>query len=61
MKGGLVTGPAWDPSQGEASRSDTITDAMVCLQTGAYHGFPQKLPNKQLPETDANTCSQPMD
>jgi hypothetical protein len=24
-----------DPSQGEAPRPDTITDAMVCLQTGA--------------------------
>jgi hypothetical protein len=30
-----VTGPNWDPSQGEAPRTDTITDAMVCLQTGA--------------------------
>jgi hypothetical protein len=27
-----VTGPNWDPAQGEAPRPDTITDAMVCLQ-----------------------------
>jgi hypothetical protein len=27
--------PIWDPSQGEAPRPDTITDTMVCLQTGA--------------------------
>jgi hypothetical protein len=30
-----VTGPTWDPSQGEAPRPDPVTDAMVCLQTGA--------------------------
>jgi hypothetical protein len=30
-----VTGPTWDPSQGEAPRPDTITDAIVCLQTEA--------------------------
>jgi hypothetical protein len=28
-------GPNWDPAQGKASRPDTITDAMVSLQTGA--------------------------
>jgi hypothetical protein len=27
-------GPTWDPSQGEPPKSDTITDAMLCLQTG---------------------------
>jgi hypothetical protein len=30
--------PNWDPAQGEAPRPVTITDAMVCLQRGAYHG-----------------------
>jgi hypothetical protein len=30
-----VTGPNWDLAQGEAPRPDTITDAMVFLQTGA--------------------------
>jgi hypothetical protein len=34
-KGGPVTGPNLDPAQGEALRPDTITDAMVCLKTGA--------------------------
>jgi hypothetical protein len=27
--------PTWDPAQGEAPRSDTITDAIACLQKGA--------------------------
>jgi hypothetical protein len=36
-KGGPVTGPNWGPAQGEAPKPDTITDAMVCLQTGAQH------------------------
>jgi hypothetical protein len=43
-KGGPVTSLTWDPSQGEASRPDTITDSMVCLQTGAYHGCPLRGP-----------------
>jgi hypothetical protein len=30
-----VTGPDWNPSQGEASKSDTITDAVIYLKTGA--------------------------
>ena len=34
-EGGPVTSPNWDPSQEEAPRPDTTTDAMVCLQTGA--------------------------
>jgi hypothetical protein len=29
-KGGPVTGPNWDPTRREATRPDTITDAMVC-------------------------------
>jgi hypothetical protein len=29
------TSPNWDPSQGEGSRPDTITDAVMYLQTGA--------------------------
>jgi hypothetical protein len=33
-KGGSVIGANWDP----------ITDAMVCLQTGIYHGCPLKSP-----------------
>lgn len=34
-KGHLVRGPTWDSSQGEFPKPDTITDAMLCLQTGA--------------------------
>jgi hypothetical protein len=29
-----VTDPNWNPSQGEALRPNTITDAMMCLQIG---------------------------
>jgi hypothetical protein len=32
-----VTCLTWNPSQGKAPRPDTITDAMVYLQTGTYH------------------------
>ena len=39
-----MTGPKWDPAQGEASRPDTITDAMVCSQKWAYHDCPLKDP-----------------
>ena len=38
-----MTSPTWDPSQGEAPRPDTITDAMVCLQTGTYHDCSTKV------------------
>jgi hypothetical protein len=30
-----MTIPTWDPSQEENPQSETITDAMVCLQTEA--------------------------
>ena len=33
VKGSPVTGPTWDPSHMSAPRSDTIIDAMMCLQT----------------------------
>jgi hypothetical protein len=29
---GSATGPKWDPAQEEASRPDTITEAMECSQ-----------------------------
>ena len=32
-----LTGPTWAPSHGRTPRPDTITDAMMCLQTGAWH------------------------
>ena len=35
MKGHSVTGPTWDPSHVWAPNPDTITDAMLCFQTGA--------------------------
>ena len=33
-KGGPVTGSNWSLVQGEVPVTDTITDAIVCLQTG---------------------------
>ena len=58
-----MTSPNWDPSQGEAPRPETITDAMMYLQIGASHGYPprvQESQNKQLTETEADTYTQPM-
>jgi hypothetical protein len=37
-----VTGSTWDPSYGWAAILDTITDAMLCFQIGAYHGCPPR-------------------
>jgi hypothetical protein len=39
-----VTGPKWDPAQGEVPRSDTITEAMERLQKGTYYHCPLKDP-----------------
>ena len=39
-----MTVSTWDPSQGEALRPDTITDAMVWLQIEAWHGCPLRGP-----------------
>jgi hypothetical protein len=43
--------PTWDPSHGVRvgwgwgdPRPDTITDAMMYLQTGAQHGCPPRVP-----------------
>jgi hypothetical protein len=49
-----------DIQLGEAARPDTITDAMVCLQTGAYQDCPLKVPKKQLNESDTDLYTQPM-
>jgi hypothetical protein len=34
-KGQPVTCPEWDPSHGKKPNLDTITDVILCLQTGA--------------------------
>ena len=47
----------WDPSNEQAPNPDTITDAMLCLQTGAVS---ERL-YQQPTETDADTYSQPVD
>jgi hypothetical protein len=44
--GGPVTGLNLDPAQGNAPRPNTITDAMVCLQTGDYYDCPLKDPTR---------------
>jgi hypothetical protein len=43
-KEGPVTGPKWDPAQGEVPRPDNITEAMECPQRGIYHDCPLKDP-----------------
>jgi hypothetical protein len=55
-KGHLVTGLTWDPSHRQAPNPDTITDAMLCLQTGTSEKIYQ-----QLTETDTDTYSWPLD
>jgi hypothetical protein len=52
VKGGPLTLPTWDPSQGEGPRPDGITDAIVCLQTGAW--LSSERPNIQQTETQAD-------
>jgi hypothetical protein len=42
-----MTGPTWDPSHGRAPRPDTITDAMMCLQMGAWHVHLLRVPYQQ--------------
>jgi hypothetical protein len=37
-----MTGPTWNPSHGGAPNPDT--DAMMCSQTGAWHGCPLRGP-----------------
>jgi hypothetical protein len=53
-----MTGPIWDPSH--APRLDTITDAMICLHMGAWHGYPLS-PYKQLAVTGADTYRELLD
>jgi hypothetical protein len=48
-----------DPAQSEASRLDTIPEALECSQKWTYHDCLQKT-QKQLKESDADICTQPM-
>ena len=51
-----MTGPNWYPSQGEAPRRDTITDASFSvLIERSLAWLPSERPNKQLEESDADT------
>ena len=56
-----MTGPKWDSAQGRDPSSDTITDAMVCLQTGAYPIMTSPGEHKQLKDSDANIYNQQRD
>ena len=59
-KRGPVTGPNWDPAQGEAPRPDTITDYGV-LTDRSLEWLSSERPNKQLKESDADIYTQSMD
>ena len=62
--------PKWDLAQEEAPRPDTITEAMKGSQknkqtnkqnkTKNLSRLPSERPNKQLKESDTNTCTQSM-
>ena len=49
---GPATGPKWDPAQEAVPRPDTITEAMEYSHS--------RRPNKQLKESGADICIQPM-
>jgi hypothetical protein len=49
-----------DRSKVEVLRPDTITEAVECSQKGTYQ-YALKRPNKQLKESEADICTQPMD
>jgi hypothetical protein len=49
------------PKGGYSPRPDTITKAIVHSQKGIYHDCPPKDSTKQLKESDADICTQPMD
>jgi hypothetical protein len=53
--------PRVGSSSREVPRPDTITEVMVCSQKGTYHDCPPKDPTKQLKESDADICTQPID
>ena len=58
-KGDPVTGPNWDPAQREASRPDTITDAMLCSQKWDNHDCPLKdLTSRWKSQMQKFTCNQ---
>jgi hypothetical protein len=42
LEGRLVTGPTWDPSHISIQNPDTITEAILCVQTQAWQGCPWK-------------------
>ena len=56
-----MIGPKWDPAQGEAPRTDTITEAMECSKNWDMSCLPAERPNQQLKESDADIYTQPMD
>ena len=54
-----MTGPTWDPSHEQELNHDTITDAMLCLQTGAWLSSERLY--QQLTEIDADAPSQALE
>ena len=52
LRGDPATGPKWDPAQEAVPRPDTITEAMEYSHS--------RRPNKQLKESGADICIQPM-
>jgi hypothetical protein len=46
--------PNWGSISRVGTKPDSITEAMLCLQTGAWHDCPERL-YKQVTETDTDT------
>jgi hypothetical protein len=64
LKGCPVAGPNWDPTQREASRPDTISEAMLCSKKGVYHDCSPKDPTisgkSQIPFQNGQKLLKPM-
>jgi hypothetical protein len=54
-----MTGPTWDPSQGQAPISDIINDTLLFLQTGIWYNCPCRASGTTDPEADWNRCRDP--
>ena len=61
MEQKLREGPTFDPSHVQTPVSDTISDTLLCLQTGAQHNCPLRGSIQQLTEIEADTHTQTLD
>jgi hypothetical protein len=51
----------FDPSHACRPNPEPITDAILCLQTGAWHGCPLRVSTRNRLESNADTYRPPLD